>query len=201
MANDSNEGVSLFEAHQADRPSEGETHATPTPKPKPGNRVALAGAALSFLPPVGLVLSAIGFVRSRSRDGAGRMAALIGITLAVVFGGIEGYVASTAPLLDSGCLDANPAATRLRTLQATPGGNLPLLAKELDAIHTTLAGAANDAGSAQVRSRIELVASDVEALSADVMKAQANGDLSQLLVDEAKLQRDGNAADSYCHSL
>jgi hypothetical protein len=161
----------------------------------------VAGVVLSFVPPLGLVLSALGYVRSRSRDGVGRVAALIGITLAVVFGGIEGYVASTAPLLDSGCLDANPAATRLRAIQATPGGNLPLLAKELDAIHETLAGAAGDAGSAQVRSRIELVASDVEALSADVTAAQSTGDLSQLLTDESKLQRDGNAADSYCHSL
>lgn len=202
MANDSNEAMSLFETAPVGL-ARSEDHPDPDPDPAPqhANPVALAGATLSILPPLGLVLSGIGYARSRSRDGAGRTAALIGIALALAFGGIEAYVAATAPLLDSGCRDAVSAAGRLRAVQAAPGGNLTLLATELDSIHTTLASAAASAGSPQVRTRIELVASDVEALSVDVLAAKTSGDMSQLVNDEVKLQQDGTAADSYCHSL
>ena len=198
MANDSNDALSLFEAAPTGQAGP-EDHSGRSPDQ--GNRVALVGAVLSVLPPLGLVLSAIGYARSRSRNGAGRIAALVGIVLAIVFGGIEAYVGSTAPLLDSGCLDANSAAGRLRAIQSAPGGNLGVLATELDSIHTTLASAAAKADSAQVRTKIELVASDVEALSVDVTTAKTNGDMSQLVNDEVKLQLDGSAADSYCHSL
>jgi hypothetical protein len=198
MANDSNEAMSLFETAPAEQA--GSEYHSDAPA-KQANPVALVGAVLSFLPPLGLVLSAIGYMRSRSRMGAGRIAALIGIVLAVVFGGVEAYAASTAPLLDSGCRDANSAADRLRALQASPGGNLAVLAAELDSIHTTLAGAADKAGSAQVRTRIDLVAGDVEALSVAVMNAKTTGDMSQMVIAENKLITDGNAADSYCHSL
>ncbi len=198
MVEDSNEALSLFETPSADQAGDGDHSAAP---PKQGNPLALAGAVLSLLPPLGLVLSAIGYLRSRSRGNAGRTAALIGIVLSVLLGGVEAYVGSTAPLLDSGCLNANSAASRLRALQAAPGGNLTALSAELDSIHATLNDAAADAGSNEVRTRIQLVAADVEALSGDVMKAQASGDLSRLVIDENKLESDGTAADSYCHSL
>lgn len=199
MANDSDEAMSLFAAPTGLVDSE--EHPNPVPAPKQGNPVALAGAALSVLPPLGLVLSVIGYARSRSRDGAGRIAALIGIVLTIVFGGVEAYIASTAPLLDSGCRDGLSAAGQLRAIQAAPSSDLTVLASELDSIHTTLASAAVSAQSPEVRTRIELVASDVEALSVDVLTAKTNGDMSQLVNDEVKLQMDGNAADSYCHSL
>ena len=198
MVKDSNEALPLFEVPSADQAGDGDHSTTPS---KQGNPLALAGAVLSFLPPLGLVLSAIGYLRSRSRGNAGRTAALIGIVLSLLLGGVEAYVGSTAPLLDSGCLSASPAASRLRALQAAPGSNLTVLSAELDSIHTTLNDAAADAGSDQVRTRIQLVASDVEALSGDVMKAQTSGDLSQLVIDQNKLESDGAAADSYCHSL
>jgi hypothetical protein len=197
MANDSNEAMSLFEADPAG-PGGNEGHPA---APRQRNPVALAGAVLSFLPPLGLALSGVGYARSRSRQGAGRIAALIGIALALVFGGVEAYVAATAPLLDPGCRNAISAADRLRAIQAAPGGDLTLLASELDSIHTTLASAANSAGSAQVRAKIELVSGDVEAVSVDVLTAKTNGDMSQLVNDAVKLQTDGAAADSYCHSL
>lgn len=198
MANDSNEALSLFEGAPTGQAGNEDRSAAP---PEQGNRMALVGAVLSFLPPVGLAVSAIGYARSRSRNDAGRIAALIGIVLAIAFGGIEAYVASTAPMLDSGCRDANSAAGRLRAIQAAPGSNLTVLASELDSIHTTLASAAASAGSARVRTKIDLVAGDVEALSVDVMAAKTSGDMSQLVNDEVKLQMDGTAAESYCHSL
>lgn len=197
MANDSNEALSLFEVPPAGAGEE--DHSAPPARQR--NALAPAGAALSFLPPLGLVLSAIGYARSRTRHGAGRKAALAGIALSVVLGGVEAYVGTTAPMFDSGCLNANSAATRLRALQAAPGGNLTLLASELDSVHRTLDSAASSADSDQVRTRLQLVASDVEAVSLDVTKVQTTGDMSELLTDETKLQSDGDAADSYCHSL
>lgn len=205
MANDSNEALSLFEvppagpAGNGDYSGDWDDHTT-APADQ-GNPLALAGAVVSFLPPVGLALSAIGLRRSRSRRGAGRTAALIGITLSLVLGGVETYIAATAPILDSGCLNANTAASRLRAVQAAPGGDLSALAAELDVIHTSLDGAADSADSAQVRTRLQLVAGDLEALSVDITNAKATGETAQLVTDEAKLQVDGTAADSYCHSL
>lgn len=198
MANGSNEALSLFEVPPAGRAGDDDHPTAPT---RQRNPLAPAGAALSFLPPLGLVLSALGYARSRSRSGAGRKAALAGITLSLVFGGVEAYIGATAPLFDSGCLDAGPAAARLRAIQAAPGGNLTLLASELDSIHSSLDAAASSADSGEVRTRLELVASDLEAVSVDVTKVQATGDMSQLLTDETALQADGDVADAYCRSL
>lgn len=71
MANDSNEAMSLFETAPVGL-ARSEDHPDPDPDPAPqhANPVALAGATLSILPPLGLVLSGIGYARSRSRDGA-----------------------------------------------------------------------------------------------------------------------------------
>lgn len=166
-----------------------------------GNPLAVVGAVLSFLPLVGLVLSALGFVRSRTRWGSGRTVALVGIGLSLVFGGAEAYVGATAPLLDSGCLDAESSASQLRALQAAPGGDLTAVSVRLNTIHLALDSAAGKAGSAQVQVKLRLVADDVKALSADFATAQSSGDTSALLTDEARLATDGAAADSYCHSL
>jgi len=104
-------------------------------------------------------------------------------------------------VFDSGCLDANSSAAKLKALQAAPGGDLTAIAQQLDAIHSALAGAAAKAGTAQVRTKLQLVADDVMALSNAFSATQASGDTTQLVSDETKLQSDGAAADSYCHSL
>ena len=197
MSDDSNETALLFEAPPTDWSGD-DAQAAPR---KQGNPLAIVGAALSFLPLVGLVLSAVGFTRSRTRRGAGRNVALVGIALSLVFVGIEAYVGATAPLFDSGCLDANPSAVQLRALQAAPGGDLAAISAELNTIHTSLDQAAAKAGSSQVRADLQLVADDVKVLSTAFAAARTSGDTSGLLPAETKLEADGAVADSYCHSL
>lgn len=72
MSYNSGETALLFEASPTGWSGE-EAQAAPR---KQGNALAVVGAAFSFLPPVGLVLSAVGFTRSKVRRGAGRTVAL-----------------------------------------------------------------------------------------------------------------------------
>src|SRR5579859_6774744 len=106
MSNDSNEAVSLFEAPQKNRDEPADYGYGEDPPFVPVTRrnpLALAGAVLSVAPLVGLVLSVVGFVRSRTRGGVGRTAALLGILLSLLFSGAETYVGMTAPMFDAGC--------------------------------------------------------------------------------------------------
>ena len=197
MSYDSNETALLFEAPPTDWSGD---VAEAAPR-KQGNPLAIVGAALSFLPFVGLFLSAVGFTRSKTRRGAGRNVALVGIALSLVFGGTEAYVGVTAPLFDAGCVDANPSAAQLRALQAAPGGDLAAIAAKLNTIHLALDQAAGRAGSSQVRADLQLVSDDVKVLSTAFAAARTSGDTSGLLSAETKLEADGAVADSYCHSL
>lgn len=189
--------MSLFERPSAGQAGDNE----PFTQVRRRNPAAVVGAVLSVVPLVGLVLSVIGLVWSRKRGGVGRIAAVVGIVLSVLFGGAETYVGTTAPLFDAGCLGANASASRLRAIQAAPGGNLTVLASELDSIHADLDAAANEAGSTQIRTKLQLVAGDVQTLGNDFTTAEKSGDTTRLLGDQTKLQTDGDAADSYCHSL
>ena len=204
MSNHSDEAVSLFEAPQKDRggPADYGYGEDPPFVPVPRrNPLALAGAVLSFVPLVGLVLSVVGFVRSRTRGGVGRTAALLGVALSLLFGGAETYLSATAPMFDAGCLGAKSSASRLQAIEAAPGGNVPLLANEMNSIHADLAAAANEAECAQVRVKLQSVADDVKMVGGDLTAMEQSGDTSRLLGDESQLQTDGAAADSYCHSL
>lgn len=210
MSNYSDQAMALFEARPDDQggqdgqddlvgPAYGED--PPFVPVRQRNPFALVGAVLSFIPLVGLVLSVVGFVRSRTRGGVGRTMALVGLALSVVFGGAETYVGTTAPLFDAGCIDAKSSASRLQAIEASPGGNALVLANEMDSIHADLDTAAGEAGSAQVRVRLQSVADDVKMIGGDLTAMQQSGDTSRLLGDESKLQTDGAAADSYCGSL
>ncbi|MGH6655512.1 MAG: hypothetical protein ACRDVE_09930, partial [Actinocrinis sp.] len=189
--------LSLFEVPSAPA----EEHIPETASLWRGNPLAVAGAALSFLPPVGAALSGVGLARSRSRFGLGRRIALSGIALSVVFLATEVYLGATAPILDSGCWDASSPASQLRAIQANPGIDLTVLSNELDSIQTALDGAAANAGSDQVRVKLQLVAGDVKTVSDDVTGERKSGDMGNLVVDQIKLETDGVAADAYCHSL
>lgn len=204
MSNDPAEAMALFEAPATgqDVPADyGYGEDPPFVPTTRRNPVALVGAVLSFVPLVGLGLSAVGFARSRTRGGVGRTAALVGIALSLLFGGAEMYVGLTAPMFDSGCLGANSPASRLRAIQAGPGKSVTLLANEMDSIHADLVGAVGQAEDGQVRARLQSVADDVKLVGGDLTAMAVSGDTSRLLGDETKLQTDAAAAESYCDSL
>lgn len=204
MSNDSTEAMSLFEipATNGDEPADyGYGEDPPFVPTRRRNPFAMVGAVLSFVPLVGLGLSAVGFVRSRTRGGVGRTAALVGIALSLVFGGAEMYVGTTAPMFDAGCLGARPSASRLQAIEDAPGGNATLLANEMNSIHADLAVAAGEAGSGQVRAKLQSVADDVKMVGGDLTAMAQSGDMSRLFDDESQLRTDGAAAESYCNSL
>jgi hypothetical protein len=210
MSNYSDEAMALFEMRPDDQGRRGGQddlvgHVYGEDPPfvpvRRRNPLAMVGAVLSFIPLVGLVLSAVGFVRSRTRGGVGRTVALVGLALSVIFGGAETYVGTTAPLFDAGCVDATSSVSRLQAIQASPGGNATVLANEMNSIHADLATAAGQAETAQVRTRLLSVADDVKMIGGDLTAMQQSGDTSRLLGDESKLQTDGAAAQSYCDSL
>lgn len=203
MSNNSNDVMSLFEAprsRQQDQHDDDQPIAPVEPS-APRNRLAVVGAILSFVPLVGLVLAIVGLRRSRVLGGVGRTVAVVGIGLSVVLSGSEAYVGMTAPIFDSGCLNASDAASRLKAIQADPGGDLTVLANELSSIYTSLNAAAGTADSSAVHAKLQSVANDVKALSDELRIAKQSGDITALLADETSLQADGTTADSYCHSL
>jgi hypothetical protein len=204
MSNDPAESMALFEAPATgqDVPADYGYGSDPPFVPAARrNQFALAGAVLSFVPLVGLGLSAVGFARSRTRGGVGRTAALVGIALSLLFGGTELYVGLTAPMFDAGCSGANSPVSRLRAIQAGPGGDMAQLANEMNSIHADLAVAAGEAEDGQVRARIQSVADDAKLVGADLTALVVSGDTSRLLGDETKLQLDAAATQSYCDSL
>ncbi len=85
---------------------------------------------------------------------------------------------TTAPLFDAGCLGATPRRRGCSAIQASPGGNLTVLANELNSIHSDLDTAAGEADNAQVHAKIQSVADDVKSLSVDFTVAQKSGDMT-----------------------
>lgn len=208
MASDSDEAMALFEVRPADQDGwvgggggDGYGDDPPFIPAARRNMFALVGAGLSFVPLVGLGLSAVGYRRSKTRRGSGRTVALVGIGLSLVFGGAEIYVGMTAPMFDAGCQSAKSSGSLLQAIQTSPGSDVSALVGEMTAIHAELDTAAGAAGDAQVRARLQLVADDVKLVGADLKAMQQTGDTSRLFADESKLQVDGGAANSYCGSL
>src|SRR5579859_7672800 len=101
MSNDSNEAMTLFEGLDKHQYGDGGQGDPPDGSPQVGdvrkrrNPFSVVGAVLSFVPLVGLVLSVVGFFRSRTRGGVGRTLAFVGIVLSILFGGAETYVGTT----------------------------------------------------------------------------------------------------------
>ena len=74
--------------------------------PRRTNGAALAGAILSVLPPLGLVISAVGLSRAKALGGAGRTAGGVGIVLSLVFAvgyGVGIYEVESATRVDPAC--------------------------------------------------------------------------------------------------
>ena len=78
--------------------------------PQGSNRVAVAGAVASIIPPIGLCLSIAGLVRSKTA-GAGRTTAAVGLVLSLVFGVGYGFAISHA----GGAGGSDPACATAQT--------------------------------------------------------------------------------------
>lgn len=135
--------------------------ARPTPEPtgifapmtleKQSNRMANTGLVLAILVwPVGLVLSAIALVRSRSRGGTGQTSSILGLVFGVIVAVTTFAVVSTlenspAPG-DPGCAAAKSAALALQD----PGTETTQVAAEAAALQTAEGKASSQKAKAAI---------------------------------------------------
>jgi hypothetical protein len=187
--------------------------------PKQTNGLALAGAIVSFIPVVGLVLSIIGLIRAKMLGGAGKTAATVGLVLSILFTGGAGfgiYKLANSTAADPACISSESAASSMES--------------KLNADETALTTAENSSDSTAVKTALDTMISDMqtikgqldsdvaEATHADVkaklqafdtdlgklvtdLKAVENGDTSAATDLEAVANRlgpEGDAVDSLC---
>ena len=179
------------------------------------NGAALAGAILSVLPPLGLVLSAVGLSRAKALGGAGRTAAGVGIALSLVFAGGYGvgiYELASSADVDPACASVSATEAQLRTDESalttveSSGGDgdaqaaLGTVVAELQPLKLELSEDAARATQANVRSRIQAVESDLGKMIVDLKAVQGGDDSALSALDGAasQLQTDSAAMNSVC---
>ena len=185
--------------------------------PRPTNGAALAGAILSVLPPLGLVLSALGLSRAHALGGAGRTAAGVGIALSLVFAGGYGFgIYELAGSADTDPACASVSATEaqlstdesaLTTVESSGGAGdggaqsaLGTVISELQTLKPELGEDAARATQADVRARILAVEGDLGRMIVDLEAVQSGDDSALSALDGAagQLQTDSAAMNSAC---
>lgn len=182
---------------------------------RPTNGAALAGAILSVLPPLGLVLSAVGLSRANALGGAGRTAASVGIALSLVFAGGYGFgiyeLAGSADV-DPACASVSATEARLSTDESalttveSSGGDgdaesaLGTVIAELQPLKLELGADAARATQTDVRARILAVEGDLGRMIVDLKAVQGGDDSALSALDGAagQLQTDSAAMNSVC---
>jgi len=181
------------------------------------NGIALAGAILSVLPPVGLVLSVIGLGKARTLGGAGHTTAIVGIVLSLVFAGGYGfgiYELAGSAGVDPACSSMLAAESSLSAdesgLTATAGDStsgessgravLATTVAQLRVLKSELDRDVARATHADVRGRIQAVDVDLGQMIADAKAVQSGDDaaLSGLETVAGRLQVDAEAVDRLC---
>ena len=183
--------------------------------PRQTNGAALAGAILSVLPPLGLVLSAVGLSRAKALGGAGKTAAGLGIVLSLVFAGGYGvgvYELARSASVDPACASVSAMESELSndesalsTVESSGGDGdtqraLSSVVAELQTLDGELGGDAERAIHADVQVRIQAVDGELGKMIADLKAVQGGDDsaLSGLNGIVGKLQADGAAMNQVC---
>ena len=178
------------------------------------NGTALAGAILSVVPLLGLVLSVGGLRKAGTLGGAGKTAAIVGIVLSLLFAGGYGYgiyeLASSA--------DVDPACSSMLATESSLSGDesglaavdsasgsggqaaLATMVAELRTLKAELDRDVVRATHADVRARIQAVDDDLGQMIADAKAVEGGNDaaVSGLETAAGRLQVDGEAVDSLC---
>jgi hypothetical protein len=190
--------------------------------PKQSNGLALAGAITSWVPLVGLVLSIIGFARSKALAGAGRTAATVGIILGVLFTGGAGfgiYKVAGSTAADPACLSSEAAMRSMESKlnadeqklnsDSSSGDDTAALADlktatdDLQSVKTQIDGDLQKATHANVKAALQKVDADLGEMITDFQKI-SNGDDSgatDLSSKLSQMESDGNAVDSLCGNV
>jgi predicted lipid-binding transport protein (Tim44 family) len=164
------------------------------PAPQPSNGIAIAGLILAFLiPPIGLILSIIGLVKSgrAGRRGVAVAGLVIGLVLTLAVGGIA-YVVATkvSSALDPGCGTAQSAVTDNATKIASAATFKDAAQATIDGLTAAESKATHD----DVRNAIKALKDDYTQLVA----AATAGDLAKVTELQPKLTTDANAFDALC---
>lgn len=186
---------------------------------QPTNRLATAGAILSFVPMLGLVLSIIGLSNARSARGVGRKAAGFGIALSLVFMTVYGlgvYKVAESTAMDPACLAADSTAASMSDRLnadvqaissdfANPAQSSDFMTAEddIDNLKSALDADTGKATHADVKADIQALDSDLGSLAEDYQKL-SDGDSSGLTDfqnQQSQLLWDAGALDNVCGDL
>lgn len=194
----------------------------PAPPAPGGNGIALAGAIVSFIPVVGLILSIIGRVRAKALGGAGKTAGTVGIVLSVLFTGAAGfgvYKLANSTAADPACISAESDSRHLISTLSADESAMSTAEQNGDKSALTTAGNkftsdiqslsaqfAKDKAKAthdNVRTAISNFQNDLDAFAAGLQQL-LNGDTSNqnaTTAAGARLATDGNAVDNLCGNV
>lgn len=194
--------------------------------PGPSKRLVFAGLVLAVLIwPAGLVLSVIGLVTSRGRGGPGRMFAIFGLVVSLVFAVITGVVVDkvlTSTAADPGCAavesptvssdlaklvhddnildqDENAATANQATITAAVSAYI----SDLKTYQGELDHAVAVSVHASVKNAISTMDQNVGVVLAGYQALQANDSSqgTQAMAASARLPANASAIDNLCTSL
>lgn len=194
----------------------------PMPPQNQKNGFAVAGLVLSILPLLGIIFSILGLNRAGKVGGKGRVMAIWGLVLSIVF--IGGYAAigvalKNSPALDPGCTSAESSfRNMLPTIQTDESklsadasgsdqtalqADLTKFTGDVQSIKSSLDSSLSQAQHQSVKDKIQAMDTDINTVLTGLQSIQ-NGDTSQLtqFTDAAgRLGSDGDALDNICSSL
>ena len=188
--------------------------------PARANKAAIAGAATSVVPLLGMVLSILGLTRAQALGGAGRTVATVGLVFSVALTAGEGFAAyelgGSSTHADPACATTHTEvddvqarlaqdATTLSKVQAADdptaaSAAASILVTDLRAVKSALDRSVGRAARADVRAGIETFDADLGTLISAVRQV-ADGEQSALPEMQAavvKLHVDGQSVDGLC---
>lgn len=187
------------------------------PAPKQTNGLALAGAILCIVPPLGLIFSIIGLVRAKALGGAGRTAATVGIVLSVLIGGAAGfglYKIGNSTAADPACisaenqvdamqskLTADEAAMKADQGTSAEAGDFTNAANDLQTVKTSIDGDIGEATHADVKAALQSFDNDLGEMITDFNEIAAgnNAGVTNLESQLNQIGTDGDNVDNLCH--
>jgi hypothetical protein len=186
---------------------------------QPTNRLAIAGAILSFVPLLGLIFSVIGLSRAKSVRGAGRKASIVGIALSIVFMALYGvgtYKVVNSTAMDPACVSAESAAGSMygKLTADTQAMNAdianPALSSDFTATGDDVENLQNDLASdiaeathADVKAKLQALDKDLGGLTADYQELSDGNSagLTDLQAQRSQLLADASAVDNVCDNI
>lgn len=186
---------------------------------KESNGVAVAGAVLSFVPLLGLLLSIIGLAMAKARNGGGRTAGTVGVVLSLLFSGALGYgvyKVANSTAADPACLSAEADVLKLTSTLNTDGTALNAASQgtdkarfttaadkfvsDVDSLEGQLTQAQAEATHTDVRTAIANLDTDLSSFTTGMHQAISGNTSNESATTQAvnRLQSDGDSLDGLC---